>query len=134
MAPNEISGTSIEVRSTDQIQIWDSTLWQAMGGLRSSLIGEVPFFGRARFQDAGHVKICELASSPVCVVQDKCSAANEDMEFIKIALQLSGRSLFTQANHLLGFNNLAHFSRSFRHYFGCTLRTYRQNKHNEYLH
>lgn len=98
MVPNEISGTSIEVRGTDQIQIWDSTLWQAMGGLRSSLIGEAPFFGRARFQDAGHVKICELASSPVCVVRDKGSATNEDREFIKIALQLSGRSRFTQAD------------------------------------
>lgn len=98
MTKNESSSTSIEVAGADQMQTWDSTLWQAMGGLRSSLIGDTPFFGRARFQDAGSVKICELASSPVSVVRDKCNAANEDRGFMKIALQLSGRSLFTQSN------------------------------------
>ena len=98
MTENEISGTDIKVTGTDQIQAWDSTLWQAMGGLRSSIIDDTPFFGRARFQMAGDVKICELASSPVSVVRDKISAANEDRGFMKIALQLSGRSLFTQSD------------------------------------
>lgn len=77
--------------------IWDHALWQVMGGLKSSIIDEAPFFGRARFQEAGRVKLCELSSSSVAVVREARSAEREAREFVKVAVQLSGRSLFMQS-------------------------------------
>ncbi|HQT47882.1 MAG TPA: hypothetical protein PLY97_11745, partial [Acidocella sp.] len=87
----------VEALGAEQMPVWDHALWQVMGGLRSTPIDETPFFGRARFQAAGQVKLCELSSSPVTVVRDAASARREDRGFVKIAVQLSGRSMFTQS-------------------------------------
>lgn len=90
-------GRVVEAAGAEQMPLWDHALWQVMGGLRSTCIGDAPFYGRAQFQAAGHVKLCELASSPVTVVRDSASARREDRGFMKIAVQLSGRSAFTQS-------------------------------------
>ncbi len=90
-------GTWIEAVGASQMPVWDHALWQMMGGLKSNIIDDAPFFGRARFQEAGQVKLCELSSSSVAVVREARSANNGPREFVKVAVQLSGRSLFAQA-------------------------------------
>lgn len=97
MTHNEQLGNLVEASGAEQMPLWDNALWQVMGGLRSSMINDTPFFGRARFQAAGHVKLCELSSSPVTVVRDAPGARREDRGFLKIAVQLSGRSAFIQS-------------------------------------
>jgi AraC-like DNA-binding protein len=87
----------VEASGVEQMPLWDTALWQVMGGLRSSVIGDTPFYGRARFQAAGQVRLCELTSSPVTVERDAASVRREDRGFVKIAVQLSGRSAFIQA-------------------------------------
>ncbi len=97
MPGNKRLNLYVEALGAEQMSIWDRALWQTMGGLRTTTIDDTPFFGRARFQAAGQVKLCELSSSPVAVVRDAASAKMEDRGFVKIAVQLSGRSMIAQS-------------------------------------
>ncbi|MGE4481468.1 helix-turn-helix domain-containing protein [Acidocella sp.] len=97
MPDKEQRSRFIEAAGAEQMHVWDNALWQVMGGLRSSTIDETPFFGRARFQSAGRVKLCELLSSPVTVERDAANAKREDRDLVKITVQISGRSAFIQS-------------------------------------
>lgn len=75
---------------------WSDLVWRSFGRLRSDTYGDEDFEGHIALRDLGEVRLCRLQASRHRVVRTAGARSLSDPGYLKMVVQLRGRSLFEQ--------------------------------------
>jgi AraC-like DNA-binding protein len=99
---NAIAAPPVTRLSTDDVPrpqraaYWSDLVWHSFGRLRSDTYGDEDFAGRIALHDLGEVRLCRLQASRHRVVRTAGARGLSDPGYLKMVVQLRGRSLFEQ--------------------------------------
>ncbi len=85
-----------DVRPGEKLGLWQDSLWQLCGRLRSETQTDASFWGKIEYATIGDVRIAKLTGSRHRVVRTPNYARRDNDGFLKVALQLRGSSCFEQ--------------------------------------
>ena len=91
-----------QILSTDDVlpqqraAYWSDLVWHSFGRLRSDTYGDEDFTGHIALHDLGEVRLCRLQASRHRVVRTAGTRGLSDPGYLKMVVQLRGRSLFEQ--------------------------------------
>jgi len=85
-----------DVRPREKLGLWQDSLWQLCGRLRSETQTDGSFGGKIEYATIGDVRIAKLTASRHRVVRTPSYARRDNDGFLKVALQLRGSSCFEQ--------------------------------------
>ncbi len=91
-----------QILSTDDVlpqkraAYWSDLVWHSFGRLRSDTYGDEDFSGHIALHDLGEVRLCRLQASRHRVVRTAGTRGPSDPGYLKMVVQLRGKSLFEQ--------------------------------------
>jgi AraC-like DNA-binding protein len=85
-----------DVRPREKLGLWQDSLWQLCGRLRSDTQTDGSFWGKIEYASIGDVRIAKLTASRHRVVRTPNYARRDNDGFLKVALQMKGMSCFEQ--------------------------------------
>jgi AraC-like DNA-binding protein len=85
------------VKPSDKFGLWQESLWNLLGRLRSEASGEESFAGKIEHCDIGDLRICRIVARRHRVIR-KREGGHDNQDLLKVALQLKGSSYFEQNN------------------------------------
>ena len=85
-----------DVPKAQRAAYWSDLVWHSFGRLRSDTYGDEEFTGHIALHDLGEVRLCRLQASRHRVVRTAGTRGLSDPGYLKMVVQLRGRSLFEQ--------------------------------------